>query len=126
MAVTSLSILEVGPGEWEVVLVESNAGPNDEVPLPNLPVKGTVRRQTCVIVSGPATSVRPQLTKTTGGSDYVVRASEDSAGTEVDIAGTATYHDDLSTDPGTLYHKSVVNMMGANEVRTEYNITVGW
>ena len=130
MAYTAtVSVEDIGPGEYYVIIDETDCGPADEAAAPGLPNRGTVLRQVVQLISGTATTVDPIAgwEPNPGGINVIVQVDAPASAPDfVDIEGTATYYNELGTGQLTLYHRSRPDAGNDNVIQTRYHIQDGW
>jgi len=132
MAVTQITARQIGPGEFFVSIEEDNVGAATEVEIPNMPIRGTVRRQVCILDSGTAAVVNPILgwKSDPANNPEAVAVENATAAETVDNAGAATYFDQDAAAVGqpstSLFHQSRPNAGADNVVSTQYHIKAGW
>lgn len=120
----TVTTTRIGNGEWEVEISETECGPTSEATITNMPVVGTVVRQTCIKTAGSAATVDPILGTATDPSDLDVICENDTPSETIDTQGAASWYQD-SVSSGTLYHRSRPNTGNDNTIVTRYLIRAG-
>lgn len=127
----SVAVVEIGPGEFTVTIVETAGATATVVQIDGVPIVGTVRRIQAQLESGAGTTIDPILGRTATPStaiisDVVLHALSTPAAT-ADRCGAATYVASTITGGlGTLWHMSRPDAGSNNAITTVYHITAGW
>lgn len=130
----TVTIVNAGPGEFEITIDETDATSSSEVVVPGVPILGLVKRVQIQLVSGSGTTVQPILGRVTNPAaasitDWVVEPISDpaEAAPAIDRCGGATYRAlTVTGSKGTLYHRSRVDAGANNVIQTVYHIKAGW
>lgn len=133
------TVTQLGTREWLVTIDETDCGPTDEAQIGNaidrgVPLTGTVKRQTVVLVSGPATTVNGILGEVPNPPANPTRVivqndpTSQPIPTVNDTQGIATYYDPTNSGQvwGILFHRSRPDVGATNVIRTYYHIVSGW
>jgi len=131
---STITVHEIGSGEFVVEINETGAGPADEAVIDGFPLKGAVLRQETILISGSAATVDPILGKdsdpgSTANPDRVI-VENDTPNALVDTAGVAPYYDVTpSPNPsslGRVYHRSRPDAGADNAIFARYHVRVQW
>lgn len=130
----TVTVVNAGPGEFEVTIDETSATSTSEVEITGVPILGVVKRVQIQLVSGAGTTVQPILGRVTNPAaapitDWVVEPISDpaDAAPAIDRCGGATYRAlTVTGGQGTLYHRSRVDAGSNNTIQTVYHIKAGW
>lgn len=126
-----VTVIEVGSGEWEVTIEETDAGSADFTEITGLPVAGDAIEIMAQKISGAGATINPILARTSPpGSATIpdtVAVPLSAAAATASVRGSAPYTViDTSGGLGVLYHASRVNAGSNNVITTVWRIRSTW
>lgn len=120
----TVTVKQVGPGEYLVRVSETDCGAADEAVITGLPVVGRVRRMTCQLIGGTAVSVDPVLAMVAAGTGVDAIVGPGTPAAIVTSLSANTYA--TPTGDSVFYHRSQPNAGADNVIETVYNVSGRW